>query len=200
VGDTPPAPEHEGESAGEGFARLVSLACHDLRTPLATVNGVAKMLARQAGLPEREARLAAMADAAAEEMASLLDRLGLAARIAAGRYEPHRRDADTRALASAADERITVAGDGELVSTDVDAVSVALADLARAALRHGGLSRVTWTVTGATLVLTPVVEQAAPVVEGSSPRELGPLVARMVIEALGGSVALEGEALRVELA
>jgi signal transduction histidine kinase len=192
--------ENEGASAEEGFARLVSLACHDLRTPLATVNGVVKMLVRQGGLGEREARLALMADAAAEEMTSLLARLGLAARIAAGRYEPHRRDADTRVLASAPDARITVAGAGVMLSTDVDAVAGALADLAQAALRHGGLSRVTWTVDGRTLLLAPVVDQAAAVVEGSSPRELGALVARMVIEALGGSVGLEGEALRVELA
>jgi signal transduction histidine kinase len=192
--------EDESAIAEAGFARLVSLACHDLRTPLATVNGITKLLVRQGGLAEREARLALMADAAAEEMTSLLDRLGLAARIAAGRYEPHRREADTRALASSPDARITVAGDGGLLSTDVDAVARALADLARAALRHGGLSRVTWTVDRSTLVLAPVVEQAAAVVEGSLPGELGALVARMVIEALGGSLALEGETLRVELA
>jgi len=30
------------------FARLVSLACHDVRTPLATVNGFVKTLERTA--------------------------------------------------------------------------------------------------------------------------------------------------------
>jgi len=185
--------------ADAGFARLVGLACHDLRTPLATVNGVAKVLVRQGALPEREARLAGMADAAAEEMAFLLDQLGLAARIAGGRYEPHRRDADTLELAASPDERVTVVGEGETVSTDVNAVSGALHGLALAALRHGDLARVTWSVAGRTLVLAPVPERAGAIVEGSSPHELGALVARMVLEALGGSVALDGEALRVEL-
>ena len=34
------------------FARLVSLACHDVRTPLATVHGFVKTLARTAELEE----------------------------------------------------------------------------------------------------------------------------------------------------
>ena len=185
--------------ADERFARLVTVACHDLRTPLATINGVAKMLVRQGTLAEPEARLAGLADAAAVEMASLLDQLGLAARIAAGCFEPQRRDADTLELASSPDERVAVVGAGETVCTDVDAVSGALDGLALAALRHGLLAEVTWTVTGRTLLLAPLPEHAAAVVLGSSARELGPLVARMVLEALGGTVALEGEALRVTL-
>jgi hypothetical protein len=36
-------------------------------------------------------------------------------------------------------------------------------------------------------------------VTGAEPRNLGALVARMVIERLGGSLALEGETLVVEL-
>ena len=35
------------------FARLVSLACHDLRTPLATVVGFAHTLTRQDELEEK---------------------------------------------------------------------------------------------------------------------------------------------------
>jgi len=184
----------------DGFARLVTLACHDLRTPLATVNGVAKLLVRQGGLSESDARLAGMIDGAAEEMASLITLLALAARIASGRYAPQLREADTLALASLADDRVEVAGSGVTVSTDVESVSEALAGLALAALRHGGLPAVSWTVTGRTLVLSPLPEAAAAVVEGSLPRDLRALVARMVLEALGGRLEREGETLRVELA
>ena len=35
------------------FARLVTLACHDLRTPLATVNGFAKTLVRGGQLDDQ---------------------------------------------------------------------------------------------------------------------------------------------------
>jgi light-regulated signal transduction histidine kinase (bacteriophytochrome) len=186
--------------AADRFPGLVSLACHDLRTPLATVNGIAKMLVRRGGLAEPEARLAAMIDAAAADMASLLDELSLAARIASGRYDPRLQEADTFELASSGDARITVSGHGATVTTDVAAVRAALAGLALAALRHGSLETVAWTVTGRNLLLAPLRERAAAVVQGSEPRDLPSLVARMVLEALGGRLVLEGDALRVELA
>ncbi len=55
----------------------------------------------------------------------------------------------------------------------------------------------TWSVDGRSLALSPVVEAAAPVVLGDEIRDLGALVARIVIEQLGGSLALAGETLRV---
>ena len=42
--------------AAQDFPRLVTLACHDLRTPLATVNGFAKTLLRGGELDERTLR------------------------------------------------------------------------------------------------------------------------------------------------
>ena len=47
------------------FPRLVSLACHDLRTPLATVSGFAKTLARGGTLEVdgRELRVSPITDA-----------------------------------------------------------------------------------------------------------------------------------------
>ena len=65
------------------FARLVSLACHDLRTPLATVQGFAKTLIRVDVEPDKSARYLGMIDEASEELAALTDRLSLAARIEA---------------------------------------------------------------------------------------------------------------------
>ena len=182
-----------------GFARLVSLACHDLRTPLATVNGFAKTLVRGGTLGEREARFVGLIDAAAGQISDLLDLLTVAARIESGRYEPALAEADTRALAEADDERVSVEGSGATVETDVASVRRALASLAHAAVVHGSVPSVTWRVEGRTLVLSPLERDAGAVVTGELPRDLGSLVARRVIEELGGSLALEGSTLRVNL-
>ena len=47
--------------------------------------------------------------------------------------------------------------------------------------------------------LAPVTAAAGPVVSGHEVRDLGSLVARLVVEALGGSLELDGQALRVAL-
>jgi hypothetical protein len=44
-----------------------------------------------------------------------------------------------------------------------------------------------------------VTEAAAPVVTGAELKDLGSLVARLVVEELGGSLELAGETLRVRL-
>src|SRR3989475_5999449 len=99
------------------FPQLVSLAAHDLRTPLATVSGFAKTLIRTEVLEEPASRYVEIIEAAAGQMVELLDELGLAARIEAGRYQPSLREADTLALARAAaatlgEERGRVGGKG----------------------------------------------------------------------------------------
>jgi signal transduction histidine kinase len=181
------------------FAHLVSLACHDLRTPLATVNGFAKTLLRGDDLGERERRFLGMIDEAAAQMAGLLDLLGLAARIESGRHEPALREVDTLDLPRSPDERIAVVGRGETIEADVAALEPSLEALAIAALRHGSLDRVQWTVHGRELELASVPAAAAPVLTGEQPNDLGALVARIAIEYAGGSLELEGETLRVRL-
>src|SRR6476660_1366113 len=89
-----------------GFARLVALACHDLRTPLATVNGFARTLERRGDLPETEAKYVGMIVAAAAQMLELLESLGLAAAIESDRYEPVLREVDSLSLAAAAPEAL----------------------------------------------------------------------------------------------
>jgi signal transduction histidine kinase len=181
------------------FPRIVSLACHDLRTPLATVYGFARTLARMEGHDERTTRYLGMVEEASQQMAELLDDLAAAARIAAGRWEPALREADTLELASVDDEQVLVAGKGETIDTDPDVVAHSLRSLALAALRHGPVDEVRWTVSGRELELAPVTAAAAPVVSGQDVRDLGSLVAVMAIRALGGSVEPDGEALRVRL-
>jgi hypothetical protein len=158
------------------------------------------MILRQGVLAEGEARLVGLIDGAAEEIAALLDELCLAARIAEGRYAPLLREVDTLELARSADARITVSGRGAVVSTEPEAVSNALAGLAVAALRHGSLATVSWTVAGRTLDLSPLNESARAAVDGSSTRDLRALVARLLLEALGGRLEQQGETLRIELA
>src|SRR3712207_3510069 len=107
-------------SAGEdtSFARLVSLACHDLRTPLATVQGFARTLIRpDIGLGDPAARYVGLIDAASVQLGDLLEELGVLARIESGRYEPAVRAVDTLELARQAaervgDDRVTVEGRG----------------------------------------------------------------------------------------
>ena len=181
------------------FPRIVSLACHDLRTPLATVYGFARTLTRMEEHDERTARYLAMIEEASQQMTELLDELGAAARIEAGRWEPTLREIDTVELVGSDDQRVGVAGKGETVETDADAVRSALASLAAAALRHGPVEQVKWSVAGRELSLAPVTPAAAPILSGEEVRDLGSLVAVAVIEALGGAVELAGESLRVRL-
>jgi signal transduction histidine kinase len=187
------------------FARLVMLACHDLRTPLATVHGFAQTLVRMEGFDENAVRYLGMIDSASAQLAELIDELSLAARIEAGRYDPVLAGANTIDLARAAaeelgEERVAVAGRGAEIEVDVDASRRAVASLAQCALRHGGLEQVELTVEGEELRLSPITPASAPVVLGEDLRDLGAAVAVRLIRAQGGSVALEGETLRVRLA
>src|SRR6266516_3300013 len=105
------------------FARLVSLACHDLRTPLATVYGFARTLTRSGQLDERSARFVAMIEAASEQMTGLLDELGAVARIESSRYDPALVESDTLELARSDDERIEATGEGTAIVTDAPGVA-----------------------------------------------------------------------------
>ena len=186
------------------FPRLVSLAAHDLRTPLATVSGFAKTLIRTETLEEPTSRYVEIIDAAAGQMVELLDELGLAARIEDGRYQPNLRDADTLALAREAaaalgEDRVRVGGEGGAVRVDLEATQRAITAHAQCALRHGGVELVDVTATGPELTIAPITAASAPVVLGEDLRDLGAAVAALLVRALGGSVTVEGETLHVRL-
>lgn len=187
------------------FARLVMLACHDLRTPLATVHGFAQTLVRMEGFDEATVRYLGMIDSASAQIAELIDELSLGARIEGGRYDPVRASANTIDFARAAaeelgEERVAVAGKGAEIEVDVNATRRAVASLAQCALRHGGLERVELTIEGEELRLAPITPASAPVVLGEDLRDLGAAIAVRLIRAQGGSVALEGDTLKVRLA
>jgi signal transduction histidine kinase len=186
------------------FPRLVSLAAHDLRTPLATIHGFAQTLIRMGDLGEPKQRYMEMIDAASRQLAELLDELGTAARIESDRYEPSLQEVQTLELAQAAaarlgEDRVKVTGEGMEVHVDPDGTERGVAALAQAALRHGGLDEVALHVDGARLTLSPVTTSSAPVVLGDDLRDLGAAVAVRVVHALGGSVELEGETLTITL-
>ena len=187
------------------FSRLVSLACHDLRTPLATVHGFAKTLVKGGGLEPPNDRYVEMIDAASAQLAELLDELSLAARIEGGRYEPALREADTLELARAAaarlgEERVVVSGTGASIETDPGSLERGIAALAQSALRHGGFDEVAIDVAGTELRISPVTAASAPVVLGEDLRDLGAAVAARLVARLGGSLAVDGETLLVRLA
>jgi signal transduction histidine kinase len=187
------------------FARLVMLACHDLRTPLATVLGFTQTLARLDQLEEPASRYLEMIGAASGQLGELVDELSLGARIEAGRYEPVRDQLDTLELARAAaqhlgEDRVAADGEGASVEVDVAATRRAVAALARCALRHGGLEQVTLEARGQELELAPVTTAAAPVLLGEDLRDLGAAIAVRQLRAQGSSLELDGETLRIRLA
>ena len=190
-------------AANDSFSRLVSLACHDLRTPLATVSGFAHTLERLEQLGPPADRYVEMILAGAEQMAELLEDLALAARIEGGRYEPNLVETDTRELVDAAaarlEERASAAGEGAPVRVEPAAAERALAALALCASRHGGVDSVELRAEGPEILIAPITSDAAPVVTAEELKDLGALVANLFIKALGGNVRLDGEILRVRL-
>jgi signal transduction histidine kinase len=187
----------------ERFARVVSIACHDLRTPLATVYGFARTLA-QRELDDQATRYVDMIRAASVEMTQLLDELSIVARIASGRFDPGLTEVDSLELAESAaaelDEgRVVVSGVGAAVRADPTSLRRALSQLARAASRHGGLDSVELRVDGAVFEISPLTHSSAPVVTGEELRELPAVAAVALIVALGGTVDAVDGRLRIEL-
>src|SRR4029453_4087056 len=116
------------------FSRLVSLACPDLRPPLATRPGLAKTMVRMEGVDEKIARYLGMIDAAGGQLADLLEELALASPLGGGRWDPVVADHDSLQLAQAAAEplgdAVEVSGEGERVSVAREETTHALEALA----------------------------------------------------------------------
>lgn len=185
------------------FSRLATLACHDLRTPLATMHGYMRTL-EQSELEEPSASYVAIIGTASAELAELIDELALAARIDDGRYDPVLREVDSLELARSAaarlgEDRVVVSGAGATVRVDPEPTARSLAALAQSALRHGGVETVQLVVAGRELRLGPVTRAAAPVVLGEQLRDLGAAVAGRHLRALGATLRLDDATLAVAL-
>jgi signal transduction histidine kinase len=188
--------------ASQSFAQLVSLACHDLRTPLATASGFARTLERLDQLEHPADRYVEMIGAATDQLSELLDLLSAAARIEADRFEPRLRPTSTRELADAAaarieDGRASVEGDGVEVRADPEWGATSLSALAEAARRHGGLEQITISAAGPTIAIAPIVEDAGTIAIGDDLRDFAAAVGARVLQTGGAVVELDGEALRV---
>jgi signal transduction histidine kinase len=185
------------------FAELVSVACHDILTPLATVYGFARTL-ETLPLEDPAPRYLEMIGAASAQIDELVDQLRLVARIESGKYEPTLVERDSLELAHEAaarleEGRIDVTGQGAPVRVDSEATTRALSQLARAAARFGGHESVELEVRGAELVISPLSRAAQPVVLGEEPRELAAPAAALLVRALGGQLEAREESLVVRL-
>jgi len=185
------------------FAQLVSLACHDLRTPLATASGFAHTLQRLEALEPPADRYVEMIGVASEQMTHLLDFLGAAARIEADRYEPLTREAETRSLVEAAIQPLgdaaTVTGDGAPVRVDPRWAQTALGALGECIRRHGALTQVTYAVDGPEVSIGPVLEGVGAIVVGDDLRDFGSAVSMKVLAAMGAEIQLAHDRLVVRL-
>jgi signal transduction histidine kinase len=188
-------------SSEDTFGRVVSLAVHDLRTPLATVVGFARTLQRgRLGSPQDE--YVAMMVAASDQLGEILDDLGVLARIESDRWEPNLQEIDSLELARAAAESLegaSASGVGSAVRVDVEAAERALHGLARCALRHGGLDAIGIEADGSAISVHPITPGAAPVLMRETLRDFGAAVAARIFTALGGSVELADDRLVVRL-
>jgi signal transduction histidine kinase len=188
--------------APQTFAQLVSLACHDLRTPLATASGFARTLERLDDLSPPADRYVEMIAAAADQMAELLNLLGAAARLEDGRFEPHLQPLNTRELADAAAQRLpdgaaSVAGEGAPVESDARWAAVSLGAVAEAARRHGGLQEIAFGVDGPTVEISPIVDGAGEIATGHELRDFPAAVGARVLRATGATVTFDGDRLLV---
>jgi signal transduction histidine kinase len=185
------------------FAQLVSLACHDLRAPLAVIYGFARTLSRTELAPPAD-RYVEMIEAATQQLSDLLDELGVVARIESGRFDPRLSEVDSLALVKAAaaelgEGRVDISGNGGTVRVPEEETRRALSQFARAASRHGGFDAVAVAVDGATVTVSPVTQYSGPVLVGDELRDLGAATAAALVRALGGSVEVAGERLVVRL-
>jgi signal transduction histidine kinase len=187
-----------------GFPRLVGLACHDLRTPLATIFGFARTLTRSEALGPPFMEYAEMIEAASDQLGELIDELSLAARILDGRYDPKLEAVPVVDIAAAAverlgEERIGLSGEGGHAMVDAEAAKRSVSALVQCALRHGGLEEISVALKGNEIRVTPITKSSAPVVVGEDLRDLGAAVAGMHIRHHGGSAVVEGEMLTISL-
>ena len=185
------------------FAELVSVACHDIKTPLATVYGFARTL-EKLPLEDPAPRYLEMVAAASAQIDDLVEQLRLVANIEVGKYQPTLVERDSLELVNEAAEQLAdgtvkVSGRGGPVRVDPEAVVRALSQLVRAAARHGGHETVEVEVRGAELEVSPLSRSARPVLLGEDPRELGAPAGAILIRALGGELEARDDALVIRL-
>ncbi len=186
------------------FAQLVSLACHDLRTPLATASGFAHTLQRLDSLEGPADRYVDMIGAASDQMAELLDLLGVAARIEAGRFDVQAREADSRSArrcGRGASGRACGRGRrrGDRACSIPAWAEKSLAAIAECVRRHGALDEVTIAVDGSAVAISPLADGVGAIALGDDLKDFGAAVGTRVLGAMGTEIQPDGERLVVRL-
>jgi signal transduction histidine kinase len=193
----------------DSFPARVGAACHDLRTPLATVFGFARTLERQGGLDERQARYVEMIIAGADDLNRLIEDLAVVARIEAGSFAARHEAVDPRALASEAAAELggrlgsarEVGGPSgradRAVRTDRKLAVAALASLAEAGLRRQRRKEeVGFEIDSRGAVEFGPLADGFALLEGDG-RDLHLSAARAVLGELGARLEAVGDRIRV---
>ncbi len=186
------------------LARLFALGANDARTPLATLTGYSRTLAREL-TDDPRLEYASTIEESATQIGGIVERLALVARIQEGRYTPPAprpvlAEELARATATAlGSERVDVRGEGVSVNVAREPTEEALIACARAAMRHSGTDVVIIDVADAALTFHPIHENARPVLDGSELREFGLAAALIVLETLGIETHVVGDRFVVRL-
>jgi len=189
---------------GAELARLFSLGANDARTPLATLTGYSRTLARELAEDPR-GNYAATLEESVAEIGNIVEQLAIVARIHEGRYAPPTLEVVTtedlaRASATAlGPERVEVRGEGTTITVAREPVEDALTACARAAMRHGGTDLVAIEVVATTLTFQPIHENARGVLGGTEIREFGVAAALLVLRTLGSTTSIVNDCFVVEL-
>lgn len=181
------------------FPQVISRACHDLRTPLASAFGFARTLQRLGAVEGEHARYLSIVVEATEELGRLIDCLALLARAEDGRVVL---DPSTVASGELAGEavalvpghRVSLTGAGALLEVDRARAVSALAWLVEA-VEHAVPGSEPLDVEAredGSLALGPLsTVMADRFVDGAG--DLRALAALTVARAHGGSLAREGD-------
>jgi hypothetical protein len=188
------------------FPAIISRACHDLRTPLASAFGFARTLERLGAVEGDNARYLSLVVEATQELGRLIDCLALLARAEDGRIVLERSPVASGELAAEAialvpGGRLSLVGDGGRIEVDRARAVTGLAWLAEAvehAVPGEAPLQVEARADGA-FALGPLPQPTADrLVEGGG--DLRSLAALAVARAHGGSHAREQDSVVLRLA
>ena len=190
----------------DDFPDVISRACHDLRTPLASAFGFARTLERLGAVEGDNARYLSLVVEATEELGRLIDCLALLARAQDGRVVLERStvescDLAVDAVALVPGDRLSLQGAGATLEVDRARATAGLAWLAEA-VEHAVPGVATLVVDArrdgsfAIGPLPPVM--ADRIAEGAG--DLRSLAARAVAHVHGGTLAREGDSVVLRLA
>lgn len=183
----------------DDFPQVISRACHDLRTPLASAFGFARTLERLGAVEGEHARYLSIVVEASEELGRLIDCLALLARAEDGRVVLERVAAGSGELAAEAiavlpGARLALAGTGATIEVDRARAVSALAWLGEA-VEHavpGTDPLICEARPDGSFALGPIsVVMADRFVDGAG--DLRALAALAVARAHGGSLAREDD-------